>query len=93
MANASARTCAFSCSDVFEDGGPSIGTPTPATDDNADAQPATPQLARDGTLRWVVAAVLIHVMAFFFAYFAPLMYGTPLSQADLNKRFWLKGWQ
>ena len=48
---------------------------------------------RDGALRWLAAAACVQVMAAFFAFFAPLMYGTPLSKEGLDMRFWLKSWE
>ena len=59
----------------------------------ATTEPFHAVATRDGALRWLVAAACIQVMAGFFGFFAPLMYGTPLSQDALNMRFWLKGWE
>ena len=59
----------------------------------AELEPFHSVATRDGALRWLAAAACVQVMAGFFAFFAPLMYGTPLSQDGLDMRFWLKGWQ
>lgn len=67
--------------------------PTTAAPAAAELEPFHSVATRDGALRWLVAAACIQVMAGFFAFFAPIMYGTPLSQDGLDMRFWLKGWQ
>ena len=56
-------------------------------------EPFAALAATDGALRWVVAAVLIQVMAAAFAFFAPLMYGTPVTKATLDSRMWFQGWR
>lgn len=65
----------------------------PAAQADAMREPFEVVATRDGALRWLVAAVCIQVMAGFFAFFAPLMYGTPLSVDALKMRFWLKSWE
>ena len=49
--------------------------------------------ATDGALRWVVAAVMIQLMAASFAFLAPLVYGTPITKANLDSRMWFQGWR
>merc|ERR1740130_2664925 len=78
------------------------GAPTKQPEEEAAAvsplvtkqpEPFAALAATDGVLRWVVAAVLIQVMAASFAFFAPLMYGTPITKATLDSRMWFQGWR
>ena len=78
------------------------GAPTKQPEEEAAAasplvtkqpEPFAALAATDGVLRWVVAAVLIQVMAASFAFFAPLMYGTPITKATLDSRMWVQGWR
>ena len=41
----------------------------------------------------VVAAVMIQLMAASFAFLAPLVYGTPITKANLDSRMWFQGWR
>ena len=72
------------------------GAAVPSAPNASSAQQEEPFAAvakREGAARWMVAAVLVTFMAAFFTYFAPLMYGTPLSTTALKARFWATGWE
>lgn len=43
--------------------------------------------------RWLVLGVIVYAFAASFAYFAPLVYGQPLSQEAFDARIWLPGWR
>ena len=56
-------------------------------------EPFAALAATDGALRWVVAAVMIQLMAASFAFLAPLVYGTPITKANMDSRMWFHGWR
>lgn len=43
--------------------------------------------------RWLLSGALVYAMAGCFAFFAPLVYGAPLSAEELNSRMWLDSWR
>ena len=44
-------------------------------------------------VRWLVAAATVTAMATGFAHFAPLAFGSPMSEAELASRMWLASWR
>ena len=62
----------------------------PDVDDEAD--PIRAAAAEPSALRWLVAAGVVAIFAATFAFFAPLVYGVPLSHAALASRDWLPAW-
>jgi len=47
----------------------------------------------EGNVRWIAAAGIVAAMSLFFAFFAPLVYGPPMTHADFKARMWLKTWE
>ena len=64
----------------------------PPVDAAEEADPIRAAAAEPSALRWLVAAAVVAIFAAAFAFFAPLVYGVPLSHAALASRDWLPGW-
>jgi dolichyl-phosphate-mannose--protein O-mannosyl transferase len=43
--------------------------------------------------RWLVALCVIVIFATFYAFFVPLVYGTPMSASAFQARMWFKAWE
>jgi dolichyl-phosphate-mannose--protein O-mannosyl transferase len=79
--------------DITVPSGTLMGSRTAADPRLAKAMDADDGANAPEGVRWLVAGCIVHLMAACFAYFAPLAYGIPLSEADFKARMWLPSWE